>query len=258
MTESDPAPEPDPVTALAAQLEELRRQLAVYTGETGALRARLDRDAGQVLMFRLQVKQLTAKLAEATAARQAADPPAPFWLGLGEEEHAARLAEVRGWVEHVARVQWPGYMTRLPPCWANHPEAVWELSNLMTEWSRIYGDSDSRPLQDALCSSSAGFPACCPVSAAAVRCDAAGCQQAARHPAQRSPPAPPQTDRPEGPGMRLRAGAFGMPRLPSRQSSISGSASSDGLRLAGSPARRQAARRAPGTAQPGDRAPPPR
>jgi hypothetical protein len=196
MTEPDPGPEPgpvpepDPVTALAAQLEELRRQLAVYTGETGALRARLDRDAGQVLMFRLQVKQLTAKLAEATAARQAAEPSAPFWLGLGEGERAERLAEVRGWVEHVARVQWPGYVTRLPPCWPNHPEAVWELSNLMTEWSRIYGDPDSRPLQDALVFFDRWLPGVLSRLTAAVRCDAAGCQQAARHPAQRSPPAP--------------------------------------------------------------------
>jgi hypothetical protein len=182
--------EPDPAAELAAQLEELRRQLAVYTGQTGALRARLDRDAGQVLMFRLQVKQLTAKLAEATAARQAADPPAPFWLGLGEEERAERLAELRGWVEHVARVQWPGYVSRLPPCWPSHPEAVWELSNLMTEWSRIYGDPDSRPLQDALVFFDRWLPGVLSRLAAAVRCDAAGCLQAARHPAQRSPPGP--------------------------------------------------------------------
>ena len=43
--------EPDPVAALAAQLEELRRQLAAYTGETGHLRARMEQDAGQVLML---------------------------------------------------------------------------------------------------------------------------------------------------------------------------------------------------------------
>ena len=47
--------------------------------------------------------------------------PAPFWLGLSEAEHAARLAEVRAWVERVAFVQWPDYMTRLAPCWAEPP-----------------------------------------------------------------------------------------------------------------------------------------
>ena len=142
--------EPDLVAELAAQLDELRRQLAVYTGETGVLRERQERDSGQVLMLLLKTKQLGEQLAAATARRQAADPPAPCWAGLREEEHAARLAEVRAWVERVARVQWPGYLARLAPCWANHQEAVWELSNLMTEWARIYGDPENRPLQDAL------------------------------------------------------------------------------------------------------------
>jgi len=64
-------PDPDPVAALAAQLEVLRRQLAAYTGETGHLRALLDRDSSQVLMLRLQVKQLGAKLDEGSpGARQ--------------------------------------------------------------------------------------------------------------------------------------------------------------------------------------------
>ena len=172
--------DPNPVADLVAQLVVLRHQLALYTGETGYLRARLDRDSSQVLMLRLQVKQIGAKLDEAIARRQAADPSAPFWMGLSDAERAARLVEVRGWVEHVARVQWPGYMTRLPPCWANHPEAVWELSNLMTEWSRIYGDPDSRPLQDALLFFERWLPGVLSRLAVSVRCDVAGCQLAAR------------------------------------------------------------------------------
>jgi hypothetical protein len=180
--------EPDPVTALAAQLEELRRQLALYTGETGHLRARMERDAGQVLMLMLKTKQLGEQLDEATARRQAADPPAPCWVGLREEERAARLAEVRAWVERVARVQWPGYMGRLPPCWANHGEAVWELSNLMTEWARVYGDPENRPLPDALAFFDRWLPGALTRLAAAIRCDVAGCQLTARYPSQRSPP----------------------------------------------------------------------
>jgi hypothetical protein len=180
--------EPDPVAELAAQLEVLRRQLAVYTGETGALRERLERDSGQVLMFRLQVKQLREKLAQAIASRAAADPPAPFWLGLSEAEHAARLAELRAWVERVACVQWPGYMARLAPCWANHPEAVWELSNLMTEWVRIYGDPDNRSLQDALAFFERWLPGVLGRLAGAVKCDVAGCRLATPRPWERSPP----------------------------------------------------------------------
>ena len=186
-------PDPDPVAALAAQLEVLRRQLADYTGETGHLRARMEQDAGQVLMLMLEVKQLREQAAEANATRQAADPPAPFWVGLSEEGHAARLAEVRAWVERVARVQWPAYMGRLAPCWANHPEAVWELSNLMTEWVRVYGDPGSRPLQDALWFFERWLPGVLSRLTAAVRCDVAGCQLAARPPSQRSPPSAART-----------------------------------------------------------------
>ena len=54
--------EPDPVAALAAQLEELRGQLARYTGETGHLRAKLAEDSGQVVMLRLEIKQLAEKI----------------------------------------------------------------------------------------------------------------------------------------------------------------------------------------------------
>jgi hypothetical protein len=182
--------DPDPITAIAGQLEELRRQLAVYTGETGHLRARQEQDSGQVLMLRLEIKQLGQKLAEAIARRQTTDPPAPYWLGLSREEHAARLAEVRGWVEKVARVQWPGYMARLPPCWANHPEAVWELGNLAAEWGRVYGDPDNRPLQDALWFYERWLPGVLSRLAAAIRCDVAGCLGTAQHPAQRAPPPP--------------------------------------------------------------------
>jgi hypothetical protein len=180
--------DPDPIAALAAQLAELRRQLAVYTGETGVLRARLEEDSGQVLMLRLEIKKLGEKLDEAIARRQTADAPAPFWLGLSREEHAARLAEVRAWVDNVARVLWPGYLTRLASCWANHPEAVQELSNLMTEWARIYGDPDNRPLPDALWFHERWLPGVLGRLAQAVKCDAAGCRLAEQRSWQRSPP----------------------------------------------------------------------
>jgi hypothetical protein len=72
--------EPDPIAALAAQLEELSGQLARYTGETGHLRARLDADSGQVVMLRLEIKHLGGKTAAAIARRDADEPQAPCWL----------------------------------------------------------------------------------------------------------------------------------------------------------------------------------
>lgn len=180
--------EPDPIAALAAQLEDLRGQLARYTGETGHLRARLAEDSGQVVMLRLEIKQLGEKIEAAIARRNADEPPAPYWLGLSREEHAARLAELRSWVEDFARVQYPGYLASLPPCWPAHPEAAWELSNLMTEWVRIYGDPDNRDLQAALWFHERWLPGALTRLRQAVKCDAAGCRAVRSSPWERSPP----------------------------------------------------------------------
>lgn len=180
--------EPDPIAALAAQLEELRGQLARYTGETGQLRARLDVDSGQVVMLRFQVKQLSEKLEEATRKRATDDPAAPFWLGLSKEEHTARLAEVRTWVDRVASVQYPTYFSKLPPCWTAHAELVLEISNMMTEWTRVYADPDNRPLQDALWFHERWLPDFLSRVERWFRCDVSGCRLARSQPWDRPPP----------------------------------------------------------------------
>ena len=180
--------DPDPLAALAAQLEELRGQLARYTGETGTLRARLDESSSQEALIRLEIKKLGEKLDEAIASRQAADPPAPFWLGLSRQQHDARLAEVRSWVDRVALVQYSTYFARLPPCWAAHAELVLEVSNVMTEWARIYGDPDSRPLQDALWFHERWLPGFLGRCEKWFRCDVSGCRLAGSSPWERPPP----------------------------------------------------------------------
>lgn len=174
---------PDPIAALAAQLEELR-------GQVGSLRARHSEDYGHVMVLLLEVKRLGEKIDAAIARRQTDEPMAPYWLGLNREEHAARLGEVRAWVEQVARVQWPGYLSKLPPCWPAHAEAAWELSNLMTEWVRIYGDPDNRPLQDALWFFERWLPGVLSRLGAALKCDVSGCRLAKSSPWERSPPPP--------------------------------------------------------------------
>lgn len=180
--------EPDPIADLAAQLEELRGQLARYTGETGHLRARLAEDSGQVVMLRLEIKHLGEKIEAAIARRQTDEPLAPYWLGLSREEHAARLGQLRAWVEQVGLVQYGGYFAKLPPCWPSHPEAVIELSTLMTEWVRIYGDPDNRPLQDALVWHDKWLPGVLARLSAAIKCDVSGCRLAKSSPWERSPP----------------------------------------------------------------------
>jgi hypothetical protein len=116
--------EPDPIAALAAQLEELRSQLARYTGETSHLRAGPEADSGQVLMLRHEIKKPDQKITATIASREDDAPPAPYWTGLSGEELAAESGELRAWAD---RVQWPGYMDKIAPCWPNHPEAVWDL-----------------------------------------------------------------------------------------------------------------------------------
>jgi hypothetical protein len=180
--------EPDPIAALAAQLETLRGQLARYTGETGALRARLEEFAGQDMVQLGEIRRLSGKVDEAISKRDAADPPAPFWLRLDDEEYAARLAELRDWVERFARIQYPGYFAKLPLCWEAHPDALWELSTLMTEWVRIYGDPDSRPLADALVFHDRYMPGVLDRLAQAIKCDATGCRMVRSSPWERSPP----------------------------------------------------------------------
>lgn len=212
--------EPDPVAALAAQLEELRGQVARYQAIVTSWNARLEQEGiGGTLMLRHEVKELTRKLdseitkfgadaqrearAEAEAeireeikklgqkldaaiARREADEfPAPYWIGLSRDEAAARVAKLGEWVERVARVQWPAYMSKVPECWPNHGEAVWELSNLMTEWHRIYGDEDNRDLQAALWYFERWLPGVLGRLGAALKCDVAGCRAV---PSQRSPP----------------------------------------------------------------------
>jgi len=215
--------EPDPVAALAAQLEELRGQLTRSQAIVTSWNARLEREGiGGTLMLRHEIKQLTQKLdaeiarfgseaqrearaeAEAeireelkklrqkidtaTAKQKADDLPAPYWLGLSREEYAARLAEVRVWVERVAVVQYSTYFAKLPPCWAAHPDLVLEISNLMTEWVRVYGDPDNRPFQDALWFHERWLPGFLSRLEKWFRCDVGGCGLTRSSPWERSPP----------------------------------------------------------------------
>lgn len=41
-------------------------------------------------------------------------------------------------------------MAWLLQCWANHPEAIWELSTLRAEWERKCADEGNRDLAGAL------------------------------------------------------------------------------------------------------------
>ena len=179
---------PDPLAELAAQVEDLRGQLtgllgqlARSQGDLGALRAKLEQGSGQEAMLRLELKQLRERLEEAISRNLAAPPPAPWWV-VSEAEGRAMLAELCEWVDRFLRPHYPGYVAKLPSCWFHHFEAVWELSTVMTEWQRVYGDGSDGDLQGALAWHDRWFPDALSRVTAAIECDATGCRALAGRP----------------------------------------------------------------------------
>ncbi len=170
--------EPDPVAALAAELAELRGQLARTQGELGAVRERLKGETSQTAMLRLDVKRQRERLDQAIAARQLKPPPAPWWE-FGTDEAQAMMTELHEWVETFLRPNYAGYLVRLPSCWPRHAEAAWELSTLRAEWIRIYAteEEEDRDLQGALAWLDRFLPNTLARLCEAIKCDAAlGCQ----------------------------------------------------------------------------------
>lgn len=172
----------EPVADLAADLAELRGQvdgllgqLARSQGEVGALRERLEGSTGQTVNLLVEVKRLRGELAEAIGKRQLAPPPAPWWV-VDETKGRELLAELRKWVDQFLRKHYPGYLTRLPRCWPNHGEAIWELSTISAEWERIYADEDNRDLEGALAWHDRWLPDCISRVAGAIKCDETGCR----------------------------------------------------------------------------------
>ncbi len=170
--------EPDPDVALAAQIEDLRGELAEFRRVFTQWNAKLETEGiGGTMMLLLQVKHLRERLDEALAKRQLEPDPAPWWC-VGEAEGKAMLAGLAEWVETFLRRHYPGYAARLPRCWANHPEAVWELSTLRAEWQRIYADPDNGDLGGALAWHDKWFPGVLARLAGSIKCDESGCRLA--------------------------------------------------------------------------------
>jgi regulator of replication initiation timing len=170
--------EPDPPADLAAQLREeigqLRGQLARAQGELGALRERFEAETSQTAMARLELKQMREELAEAIDKRKIKPPPAPWWL-VEREQAEPMLAGLRGWFDGFLARHYPGYASRLPPCWWRHMEAVWELSALKTEWERIYADPENGDNQGLLNWHDRLLPGVLGRLADAIKCDVTGC-----------------------------------------------------------------------------------
>jgi hypothetical protein len=166
--------DPDPVAALAAQVDDLRGQLARTQGDIGTLRAKLEEGSGLEAVLRLEIKKLRRRLTDLEK-RPPATVPAPWW-DVGEAEGHALLAELGEWLAVFLRRHYPGYAARLTPCVLNHFEAVWELSTLRAEWERINADSENRDLQGLLAWHDRWLPGVLArVKATTGECDKTGC-----------------------------------------------------------------------------------
>jgi hypothetical protein len=175
--------EPDPLADLAAQLEQLRGQLARTQGELGAVRARseagLDASNSQIMLARVDIKQAREELAEAVEKNRLKPPPAPWWR-VDQEQGTEMLVDLREWVDGFLAPHYPGYATRLAGCYWRHMEAVWELSTLRAEWIRIYGDEENRDLAGALAWHDRYLPGVISRLAEAIKCAPGSCQRAPR------------------------------------------------------------------------------
>ena len=206
--------EPDPVAALAAQLEELRGQLARSQGEVGHLRARLE-ELLRPASWCSRLRDQEARREDSTRRSPGGRPTSPrrrTGSACARDEHAAAARRAAGLgrarrPRPVSRRTWP----RLPPCWASHPEAV--LGARQPDDG--VGPDLRRPGQPApagrpLVSSSGGCPASWAASAQALKCDVAGCRPVQCLAAGALATALHLT-RPEGPGRASPAsGAFGV------------------------------------------------
>jgi hypothetical protein len=171
-----------PPGELAQQVAELHSIVERYQAIVTAWDARLEREGiGGTLMLRLEVKRLAQRLDGALDKRRLAPPPAPWWC-VSEAEGRKLLAELRSWVDEFARKHYPAYLARVPACWANHPEAVWELSTLRAEWERVYGDEDNRDLAGALWWHERWLPGTIGRLEKAITCDQAGCRRVVKAP----------------------------------------------------------------------------
>jgi hypothetical protein len=118
---------PDPaIAALAVQLAGLKDNLAQARDELETAKRELaDR-----------IDQIASDLA-AQAEHDPKGPPATFWPTLDADAKKAALTLLTQWV--AAMREWhPHYFTSIEDCWAAHPEAVIELHNIMTEFTRVY------------------------------------------------------------------------------------------------------------------------
>src|SRR5947209_4530280 len=122
---------PGTIAALAGTVAALGARLGIMQGQ---VEAAATREALEALAARHE--ELAGLVAEVLEAETPKGPAAIDWTRLDPEARAAALAALSLWVNDVLL---PGYPNcGLRECWANHRQAVIELSNIWQAWRHAY------------------------------------------------------------------------------------------------------------------------
>jgi len=73
------------------------------------------------------------------------------WRSMSEPQQQSLMTELRGWVDWlVERYRLGATRHQIPPCWAEHPVAVEELTALMVAWKAAYANRNRGPSDDLI------------------------------------------------------------------------------------------------------------
>jgi len=119
------------IAALAGTVAALGTRLGIMQGQ---VQAAATREALEALAARHE--ELAGLVAEVLEAETPKGPAAIDWTRLDPEARSAAFAALSLWVKDVLL---PGYPNcGLRDCWANHRQAVIELSNIWQAWRHAY------------------------------------------------------------------------------------------------------------------------
>jgi hypothetical protein len=146
MTAPKPDDSTDPATlgrlagsvgALSQQVADIRRRLETVTRTLD--QAEIDQLAARLADLDTRFGQFAGTINDALDAAAPKGPPAPRWDNLDPAAYTAQLDALRTWVDTILI---PIYVTgggyTLADCWAEHPQAVWELGTIAVAWRRAY------------------------------------------------------------------------------------------------------------------------
>jgi len=151
---------PDGLDALAAQIDDLRREVEglrhTVDADIDALGALLDESVGDGGTPVGAIPALTtglddarvhlAALAEQISGlveREGATPRLPSWTELGAEEARAAWARLARWMSSVLFPRYPATTEIIRDCWYRHPELVEQMSWLHIAWALAYQNPKS-------------------------------------------------------------------------------------------------------------------